>query len=334
MEKIIKSAALKEVNDDGLVTVIVTNSTTDRDNEIVNAEGVNLTNYNKHPVLLSSHNYSKLTNQIGKAVKKQFKDGNLEMTFEYFIGQGNFEADWGYYLAQKGIASYSIGFIPIKSHEPDEDEKQVRRIYDKVELLEVSQVLVPSNPDALQNHYDDYLMAIKSFTEPEINEEEVLKPYPNEHSCRLNSPSKYDKFRRKKCAVKSDGKCIDFIFGIKEGKSELQAMRYNVDIWTEAAAKAHCKDKEGTFEPAKPKKEGITLTTVPFEVNIKEIVEEVAEEFIKSGRVISAKNRTKIKEVIAALEELLELSEPDKSLLGDGNKVQELIKSINDKSKF
>jgi len=76
-------------------------------------------------------------------------------------------------------------------------------------------------------------------------------PYPQEHSCRLEDPDKYDKFRRKNCAEKHDDKCIDHIYGIiSEDKSELQALRYNKETWTEASAKSHCKSKDGTFEAA------------------------------------------------------------------------------------
>lgn len=81
-------------------------------------------------------------------------------------------------------------------------------------------------------------------------EKSLEKPFPNEHSCRLENPDKYERFARKNCAVRSNGKCIDFIFGILEGKSELQSMRYKKDIWTEGAARSHCKEKDGTFEAA------------------------------------------------------------------------------------
>jgi len=88
-----------------------------------------------------------------------------------------------------------------------------------------------------------------------IEKELVVRPYENEHSCRLNSPDKYDKFARKNCAVKSDGKCIDFIFGIlSTKKSELQAMRYKKSIWKASSARAHCKSKGGSFEVASPSK--------------------------------------------------------------------------------
>jgi len=79
-------------------------------------------------------------------------------------------------------------------------------------------------------------------------------PYENEHSCRLKEPN-YEKYARKNCYKKHDGKCIDFVFGIiSDEESELQSMRYPKDIWTEDAARAHCKENDGTFEPAKEEK--------------------------------------------------------------------------------
>lgn len=76
-------------------------------------------------------------------------------------------------------------------------------------------------------------------------------PYKNEHSCRLEDPNKFDSFNRENCAQKHDDKCIDVIYGIKEGKSKIQALRYPKDVWDADDAKAHCKDKGGSFEAAK-----------------------------------------------------------------------------------
>jgi len=82
-------------------------------------------------------------------------------------------------------------------------------------------------------------------------------PYENEHSCRLKPPN-YDKYARKNCYKKHDGKCIDFVFGIiSKDESELQSMRYNKEIWTESAAHSHCESKDGTFEPAKKEEKNI-----------------------------------------------------------------------------
>lgn len=75
-------------------------------------------------------------------------------------------------------------------------------------------------------------------------------PYKNEHSCRINDPEKYDEFKRVNCAQKYKDKCIDVIYGIKNGKSEIQAYRYKTDIWTEEQAAQHCDLKGGQFHPA------------------------------------------------------------------------------------
>lgn len=80
------------------------------------------------------------------------------------------------------------------------------------------------------------------------DEPDESKPYPTEYSCRLESPDKYDRFARVNCYRKHNGKCIDFIFGIKDEKSEVQALRYKKKIWTAVDAKSHCKSKDGNFE--------------------------------------------------------------------------------------
>ncbi len=84
-----------------------------------------------------------------------------------------------------------------------------------------------------------------------IEKEDVSKPYPGEHACRLNEPGKYDSFARKNCGQKHDGKCIDIIYGIKDNKSEIQALRYKKDVWDASAAKDHCGSRGGSFEAAK-----------------------------------------------------------------------------------
>jgi phage head maturation protease len=83
---------------------------------------------------------------------------------------------------------------------------------------------------------------------------EVLKPYPNEHACRLNDPGKYEDFRRGK--RKHDGKEYSVIFGKLKKKNvwEEQAYRYPKDTWDADDAKKHCGDNDGSFEAAKGEK--------------------------------------------------------------------------------
>jgi HK97 family phage major capsid protein len=70
----------------------------------------------------------------------------------------------------------------------------------------------------------------------------------------MNDPGQYDRFARKNCEIKHDGKCIDVIYGIKSGKSEIQAYRYPKKTWTTDDARAHCKSHKGSFEAASESK--------------------------------------------------------------------------------
>ena len=86
--------------------------------------------------------------------------------------------------------------------------------------------------------------------EVEIKQEEVLKPYPNEHACRLCDPDKYESFKRQNGSREHDGKKYDVIFGIIDGKAEEQAYRYPKKSWTAQEASEHCKSHKGMFEEA------------------------------------------------------------------------------------
>lgn len=60
------------------------------------------------------------------------------------------------------------------------------------------------------------------------------RPYPNEHAARLTDPEQYDSLRRENDA---GGSGIDFIYGIKEGVSEIQAIRFRSSQFTPAEAR-------------------------------------------------------------------------------------------------
>ena len=80
-----------------------------------------------------------------------------------------------------------------------------------------------------------------------------MKPYPNEHACRLRDPDDFkdDSFRR--VPRVSDDKTYFVIMGkLKEDGDALveQAYRYPKDVWTEDEAGSHCERHEGSFEPA------------------------------------------------------------------------------------
>lgn len=75
-----------------------------------------------------------------------------------------------------------------------------------------------------------------------------MSPYPGEHACRIVDPDNFEKgsFRRMK-----RGK-LSIIIGRLKGETTTttQAYRYPKEDWGEAEARAHCKENEGSFEPA------------------------------------------------------------------------------------
>ncbi len=185
-------AELKEADEDGSLNIFIPVSTAsmDRDSEIIEPSAFKKTipKFMKHPVLVASHDYRDLTNQIGEWQKLRITDNGIEGKPKYYVGMGNEQADWAYKLAQKGVAAFSIGFIPKAWDDGDGTEKSPRRTYKEVELLEISQVIIPSNRDAIMGMrskgvdpiidkvLDDVLNDKELITKPEETDEFIRIP--------------------------------------------------------------------------------------------------------------------------------------------------------------
>lgn len=71
-----------------------------------------------------------------------------------------------------------------------------------------------------------------------------MRPYANEHAARIRDPDLFDDFRREN---DRGGTGVDFIYGIKGSTSEIQAIRFDKEIFTVAEARAWLERNE--FEP-------------------------------------------------------------------------------------
>jgi len=140
---------------------IASNSIEDRDGEIIDVDGWDLKNFKKNPVIPWAHNYQ--NPPVARATKVWKHNGQLKNTIE-FPPEGTYEfADTIERLVGAGyIKAESVGFIP-KEWEDGDGEKAPRRTYKKQELLEISLVPVPSNPDALRNAVSSGLITAKQF---------------------------------------------------------------------------------------------------------------------------------------------------------------------------
>jgi hypothetical protein len=146
---------IKGVDEDaGTVSAVVSSERVDRDGDIIRVDGWDLKNFNEaNAPLLSSHNYGKLQSVIGNWPEMKVQGKRLLGTARYMLGRGNAEADWGFELAKDGLAVFSVGFRPdmaLAEKIDGSDDWWPSYEFKGQELLEVSQVTIPANPDARQ----------------------------------------------------------------------------------------------------------------------------------------------------------------------------------------
>ncbi len=149
----------------------------DRDGEVIEVEGWDLRNFKKNPVIMYAHDYRSLP--IGRATKVGVSDGKLKNTVE-FPPEGTYEfADIVERLVNQGyLKTESVGFIP-KEWKDGAGEKAPKRTYTKQELLEISIVPVPSNPNALSDAVEAGVITTKEFetiTKPEETDDFIRIP--------------------------------------------------------------------------------------------------------------------------------------------------------------
>lgn len=118
---------------------IFSTSTMDRHGEIV-YQNWNLKNFKKNPVYLDSHNYNSIEHIIGKVIKIKQTENDLTGDIEFALA--NPKGAMAREMAEDGfLNASSVGFIPL--------EFDAKGNITKSELLEISAVSVPANPEAL-----------------------------------------------------------------------------------------------------------------------------------------------------------------------------------------
>lgn len=140
------SATVKEV-DDGERTLdfVISTETPDRDADTIAAEGWDLKQYLKNPVVLWGHNYRQPP--IGRALEVDVEDGALRSRAQ-FTPQDLYPFGYMVYemYRQGYLRAVSVGFMPQK-YSINEERGGVD--FEEQELLEYSAVPVPANPEAL-----------------------------------------------------------------------------------------------------------------------------------------------------------------------------------------
>lgn len=115
----------------------------DRMGEIIDQDGWDLRNFKKNPALLWGHNIREERPPIGR-VEKIWFDGegkSKRLMFKAVFDMADaFAADVWRKFKDGFLNAFSVGFLPLERD---------KNIYTKSELLEISAVPVPANPQAL-----------------------------------------------------------------------------------------------------------------------------------------------------------------------------------------
>ena len=146
-------AEVKAFSADGFLDAVASTGTFDRDNEIIEPEAwrKSLDRFRANPVILSAHQHrlpSGSSPVIGSAQEIGIRDGGLEFRMKFAGTPLGKEFEQLY--REKHMRAFSVGFIPVKG-EPRQVEGRASKVYvhTEVELLEISAVPVPANPEAL-----------------------------------------------------------------------------------------------------------------------------------------------------------------------------------------
>jgi HK97 family phage prohead protease len=128
----------------------------DREQDAIAVTGWDLANFRRNAVVLWAHDAARLP--IGRAFDVRIDDGALKASIEFIppdTPEGGAFAESVYRLARSGfIAATSVGFRPIKWEYTNDRERGADDWFPGIdfqqqELVELSVVTVPANPEAL-----------------------------------------------------------------------------------------------------------------------------------------------------------------------------------------
>lgn len=145
--------ALQDITEDErTATFVASDETVDRYGDIVSVDGWDLKNFRRNPMFLWMHSQYQ---PIGTVKKIGVEGDKLLATVKFFdAGDSKMADDLWKLVKKRKLRAVSVGFT-VKSDEDieairDENERVTGFRFLRQELLELSLVSVPANPNALQ----------------------------------------------------------------------------------------------------------------------------------------------------------------------------------------
>ena len=149
-------AQVKAVKEDGAFEAVASTAALDRDGEIIDpaAWEAGLAAYRANPVLMACHQHrlpSGSSPVIGHATEIAVQGGELRFAGQFArtaLGQ-----EYKTLYADRDMRAFSVGFVPQQGGSRElagpDGKKRTTYVHTRCDLLEISCVPVPSNPEAL-----------------------------------------------------------------------------------------------------------------------------------------------------------------------------------------
>lgn len=158
MHRLTRGGALLRAAEEGRVAHFrAATPALDRHGSRIRPEGIRTEAFERNPVFLWGHDgYARAGAPpdpqavIGRVVDHSKGPAAFDVTVEFAPAAVNPRAEQALRLVRAGfLNAVSIGFLPRKRHEERLPDGRSIPVFDEVELLEVSLVPIPSNPEAL-----------------------------------------------------------------------------------------------------------------------------------------------------------------------------------------
>jgi hypothetical protein len=187
-------SVIEDGTEERTIISYITTLALDRDMEVILPSGIDVSDYMKNNVVMWGHDYWSLP--IGKNLWMKTDDKGIRAATKYAETE---KANEIYKYRKDGFPlAESIGFIPIEWVTPNDDEwdvvlndwrkahiaafgderpikKHPRRIYTKVNLLEYSDVPIPSNPEAITLAISKGLLSKKEAGVDDTQTDDIAK---------------------------------------------------------------------------------------------------------------------------------------------------------------
>ena len=134
-----------EIQDDRFVKFVITTGDADRENDMIDPSGWDLSSYLKNPVVMFAHDYNSLP--VARTTELSNENGKLVAIAEFATYDLNPLAEQVFQMLKQGfLKGASVGFRPVTF---SYNEKRGGVDFAQQELLEFSVVPIPANASAL-----------------------------------------------------------------------------------------------------------------------------------------------------------------------------------------